>query len=125
MVRLKGNGETESLKPQELATNHQKHKKMKFGGVRNWGGGGGGGAAAAAGRRERRDRDRFLKGNGERLGGWGRVSKGRNWPPTAKKTRITTTTVVFPTFSPKKYQNDNYPTRPTEVSLIVIEGNTS
>ena len=26
-----------------------------------------------AGRSERRDRDRFLKGNGERLGGWGRV----------------------------------------------------
>ena len=56
-------------------------------------GGGGSAAAAAAGRSERRlggrgDRDRSLKGNGERLGGWGRVSKGRKgrvggWPPTA------------------------------------------
>ena len=31
-----------------------------------------------------------------------RVSKGRNWPPTAKKLEITTTTDFFPTFFPQK-----------------------
>ena len=112
--RLKGNGETESLKlaGRVWGWGRASEASEQMGGVRRRGEAGGGGAAAAAERSERRlggrgDRDRSLKGNGERLGGWGRVSKGRKgrvggWPPTAKKTKITTTTYFFPTFFPQE-----------------------
>ena len=67
-VRLKGNDETESLRPPELASNRQKNKKIPafFPGEGGKGGRGDGGGAAATAAAERIEGRGMVRG----LGGW-------------------------------------------------------
>ena len=75
--------------------------------MRRGGEGGGSGAAAAAERIEGRGMVRSLKGNGETGVSKGRKGRVGGWPPTAKKTKIATTTNFFLPFSQKRNITNN------------------